>query len=129
MKKILLLMMVTAALAACKKGQQVSPGLFGKWELRRTYGGFAYSDSTYKAGNGNVYQFNRDSTYQRFINNKPNAQGIFHIVKLIYGGSTSSGIVFDDTENPESFNYEGTKITIGTSNGDGIASEYQKVSN
>jgi len=129
MKGIPLLIIAVCCLAlACKK-TSVSPGLFGKWELRRSYGGFAYFDSTYKAGNGNVFQFNKDSTYKQFINNKLNAQGTFHVVKLIYGGSVSAGIVLGNAGNPEHFDYEGTKITLGTSADDGIASEYQKISN
>ncbi|HVW13633.1 MAG TPA: hypothetical protein VHB54_07430 [Mucilaginibacter sp.] len=126
---VFLLAAMVIAVSACRKDHNVSPGLFGKWELRRVYGGFAYFDSTYKAGNGNIYQFGSDSTYKLFIKNKLNAQGMFNVVKLIYGGSVSSGIVFNYTENPEPFVFTGTKITIGTSNDDGIASEYQKISN
>ncbi|MFI5162498.1 MAG: hypothetical protein ACHQHN_14555 [Sphingobacteriales bacterium] len=129
MKKVLLLIIIAAiGFTACKK-TGVNPGLFGKWELRRSYGGFAYFDSTYKAGNGNVYQFGNDSTYKLFIKGKLSAQATFHIVKLMYGGSTNSGIVFNDTGNPEAFVFGGTKLTIGTSTNDGIASEYEKVSN
>lgn len=127
-KGILFIIIAVCCFTACKKNG-VSPGLFGKWELRRSYGGFAYFDSTYKAGNGNTFQFNRDSTYKQFINNKLSAQGTFHIVKLIYGGSTSAGIVFDNIQNPEPFNFNGTTFTVGTSFDDGIASDYQKISN
>jgi hypothetical protein len=128
MKRILLILFVACIISACKK-TGVTPGLFGKWELRCEVGGIAGIDSTFKPGNGTVLQFNSDSTYKQFINNKLNAQGVFHIVKLVYGGSVSSGIVFDNSGNPESFDFEGTKITIGTNYDDGIASGYQKISN
>ena len=52
------------AISSCEKGGTVAPGFFGKYELRRQYGGLYYRDSTYKAGNGTVYQFNSDSTYK-----------------------------------------------------------------
>jgi hypothetical protein len=128
MKRVLLFVTIICVLAACKK-TVVAPGLFGKWELRRTYGGFAYSDSTYKAGNGHIFQFSSDSSYKQFSNNTVTAQGKFHIVKLVYGGSTSSGIVFSDSENPEPFTFDGTKFTLGSSFDDGIASDYKKISN
>jgi hypothetical protein len=129
MKSWILLIIVTiCGLIACKK-TGVKPGLFGKWELRRAYGGLSYRDSAYSAGNGNIYQFGADSTYKLFIKGKVNAQGTFHIVKLVYAGSTSAGIVFDDSGNPEPFVFGGTKFTLGTSIDDGIASEYQKISN
>ncbi|MGZ3778256.1 MAG: hypothetical protein ACXVIY_11010 [Mucilaginibacter sp.] len=128
MKRVLLLVTIICALTACKK-TGITPGLFGKWELRRTYGGFSYSDSSYKAGNGHIFQFSRDSTYKQFSNNTVTAQGKFHIVKLVYGGSTSSGIAFDNSENPEPFTFGGTTFTLGTTLADGIASDYQKISN
>jgi len=128
MKRIMIIILVACSFAACKKSG-ITPGLFGKWELRRTYGGFAYSDSTYKAGNGHIFQFSSDSSYKQFLNNTLTAQGKFHIVKLVYGGSTSAGIVFDDSGNPEPFILGGITFTIGTAAADGIASDYQKISN
>jgi len=121
-------MLVACSFAACKKSG-ITPGLFGKWELRRSHGGFAYSDSTYKAGNGNIFQFSSDSTYKQFSNNALTAQGKFHIVKLVYGGSTSAGIVFDDSGNPEQFTFGGTTFALGTTFADGMVSDYQKISN
>ena len=131
MKKAFLLVVV-CCLMACEKGSSVSPGLFGKWELRRNYGGLAGFDSVYKAGNGHILQFNSDSTYKRFEANKLVTTGIFHI-KHYNNPSENSiseyAIFFDNTTYGEAFNMNGTTITIGTTIADGIASDYQKISN
>ncbi|HTK19509.1 MAG TPA: hypothetical protein VL442_08355 [Mucilaginibacter sp.] len=127
MKKLLIILLICSVycFTACKKGNSISPNLFGKWELRRTYGGFGGMDSVYKAGNGNILQFNRDSTYKRFEANKLVSQGAFHIKKY----SPGYGIFFDNTTYGDAFEMKGTTITIGTTVTDGVASDYQKVSN
>jgi hypothetical protein len=131
MKKYLLLIVIVTALAACKKTHVVlSPGLIGKWELRRTYGGFSYHDSTYRAGNGNIYQFNSDSTYKRFDNKTLAASGIFHIHKDNgYQPQSLTIIIFDDNIGGDPIAINSDKLTIGTTIADGIAYDYQKIAN
>jgi hypothetical protein len=82
MKKLLLITIATLALAACKKGTAPtpSPNIIGKWELHERIGGnITPADSTYKPGNGNVYQFNSDSTYKQYVNGSLSSQGTFHV--------------------------------------------------
>ncbi|BAU53285.1 hypothetical protein [Mucilaginibacter gotjawali] len=80
MKIFTLVAVIASCLLACTKPQPLSPYLFGKWEVRKTYGGFIIPpDSTYKPGNGNVMQFNGDSTYSHFNQNVLVSKGVFHI--------------------------------------------------
>jgi hypothetical protein len=130
MRSILLIVIVICALG-CKRGTTVSPTLFGKWEQRRSYGGITGFDSVYKAGNGNILQFNNDSTYKRFVANKLVSSGIFHI--KVYNNPTENTlsnleIFFDNTTYGQPFNMKGTTITIGTVVTDQVAADYQKIS-
>ena len=134
MKRLLIILLICSVycISACKKGNSVSPTLFGKWELRHSRGGFAGFDSVYKAGNGNIFQFNSDSTYKRFEANKLAATGVFHI-KHYNNPSENSiseyAIFFDNTTYGDAFSRNGTTMTIGTTVTDGVASDYQKISN
>jgi len=132
MRTILLLALVVVCALACKKSAPVTPGLFGKWELRHSYGGLAGFDSVYKAGNGNILQFNSDSTYKRFEAKKLTATGVFHIKR--YTSSTENPVTtymifFDNTTYGDAFYMKGTTVTIGTTATDGIASDFQKIGN
>ena len=87
-------------------------------------------DSTYKAGNGRIYQFNSDSTYQQFNKNNVVAAGVFHIQQEQYEPRTTiTVIVFVNRTTGERFSFSGTKLTIGADIDDGIASDYEKIQN
>ncbi len=81
MKRFLLIVLVASSIAACKKGGVTPPGnIVGKWELHERRGGnILPQDTTYKAGNGNIYQFNSDSSYQQYTNSALVASGTFHM--------------------------------------------------
>jgi hypothetical protein len=129
------LLTITAVLllgiTACNKGEPVTPGLFGKWELRRQSGGLLGLDTTYKVGNGTMYQFKSDSTYLYYVKHQLTSRGTFRIKALNVPGINSvTRIYFDhDTAYGEPFVYTGTTIIIGTSAADGIESEYDKIGN
>lgn len=130
MKRVLLLVIVICAFAACKKTAVINPGLFGKWEIRRSSGGdFAYQDSVYKPGNGNIYQFSTDSTYKRYINHNLSSQGKFHIIKNTNPAADSVDILLFDG-NTEGFpiTISGTSMTLITGAG-WFEDKYQKISN
>jgi hypothetical protein len=132
MRCVLLFIAVAFCMMGCEKGTSVSPNLFGKWELRRAYGGFSYRDSIYKAGNGTVYQFNSDSTYKHFTKSQLDGQGVFHIKRYTNPAENTISnyqIFFDNTTYGTPFSMKGTMITIGTTVTDQIASDYQKISN
>lgn len=84
MKKVLLIILVVSTFAACKKNKVTRPFvsdgmLIGKWELHsRTGGNIIPPDTTYQPGNGNILQFNADSSYKRYTNGTLSQSGIFH---------------------------------------------------
>jgi hypothetical protein len=131
MKKILSLVFIIAGLLSCKKENvEVSPGLFGKWEIRRTYGGFAGSNTVYKPGNGTTYQFNSDSTFKQYYDGQFSTQGTFHIRSFFPpSGYNYEEIRFNNDTIGERFAFSGTKLTIGEDFDDGFASDYEKVQN
>ena len=91
MKRFVLLLIAIACLAACKKGNPLTPYLFGKWEVTRVYGGNIYPpDSVYKPGSGNILQLNADSTFARYYNNVLAAQGTFHTRKNGFSNGQTS---------------------------------------
>jgi len=128
MRKTLLLIFLSVGAFACKKSEPVSPGLFGKWEIRSRYGSISGFDSTYKAGNGTILQFNSDSTYNYYTKRKLSSNGIFHI-KTLPGINAALNIYFDNAEYGQPFSYNGTKMTIGADFDDGVAAEYEKIAN
>jgi hypothetical protein len=134
MKKLLPILLIYEAccLAACKKGNMLPVTVFGKWELRHTLDGFSSRDSTYTPGNSTYYQFNRDSTYKHFTQNKLDTQGVFHIRKFDNSGATylpDHEIFFDNTTYGQPFSMKGSMITIGTNIVDGLTADYQKIAN
>ncbi len=136
MKVLWLVLVAVCCLTACKKGESLAPGIYGKWELRRMYGGFGFKDSTYKAGNGNIYQFSSDSTYKYYVDGKLSKQGVYHYRKhsirigdtyfdaLILGDVTPANISYDNL-----VSLRGDLMTLGTTVTDGIASDYEKIGN
>ena len=66
MKVFLSALFITLCFFGCAKHNITPPSIVGMWELRNIINGSANSDSTYAAGNGNVYQFNSNNTYAKF---------------------------------------------------------------
>jgi hypothetical protein len=129
MKTFTLIIVAACCMLACKKSGNISPGLFGKWELRSMVGGFAGFDSTYKAGNGRIYQFNSDSTYEQFNKSKLIAQGTFHIKTYYPPSGPYEAILFNNNTTGDLFSMQGTQLTIGQDYDDGIAMSYAKIQN
>ena len=129
MKPVLLLLLAACVLTACKK-TVVNPGLFGKWEIRRASGGdFAYQDSVYKPGNGNIYQFSSDSTYKAYINHNLSSQGGFHIRKNTNpAGNGVDILLFDNNADGFPITLSDTTMVLITAGG-WFQDKYQKISN
>ena len=131
MKTLVVIIAAGMLCASCSKSQvNTSSVLFGKYELRRVYGGFSYRDSVYKPGKGTIYQLTSDSTYRHYTSGTQDAMGIFHI--KVNTDPTSSGfepnlIFFNNTQYGEAFSRNGNQITIGTSADDGIALDFEKI--
>lgn len=127
MRKLLVLLVASVSvLAACKK-TEVVPGLIGKWELRHAVGGWGY-DSTYVAGNGNIYLFKKDSTYKKYDNGTLSASGKFHIHKSSNPNTNSIiTITFGSDAYGDAIEVADNKLTIGATVADGVAYEYVKI--
>jgi len=133
MKTFVLAAAIIICMSSCKKGDQpLNSNLFGKWEARRIYGGNIYPpDSTYAIGNGDIMQFNSDSTYVHYINNKQNAQGTFHIRKdgFKINQATYDEISFDsDTSAKSLISLNNGTLTIKPLMPDIATTDYQKIS-
>ena len=123
MKRVLLLIAIACALSACKKSSTVNANVFGKYELRGSYGGLAYHHEQFQPGNGNIYQFRSDSTYTHHISDTNTKSGIFHIkITGTDNGARYGTIAFDTPDYPEAFQLKGDTIIIGRILGDVIAS-------
>ncbi|TSD64164.1 hypothetical protein FFF34_016585 [Inquilinus sp. KBS0705] len=128
MKKALLLVVVAIIMAACTKEGMVSPGYFGKYELRASYGGLAGFNNKYQPGNGNIFEFKSDSTFVRYEKNKAEESGVYHIkIDTTVNGAKFGTIVLGTNNYPEAFSIKADTITIGTTLTDGIASDYVKI--
>jgi hypothetical protein len=136
MKKVLLIIVVISSLTACKKTGTPLPsgGLFGKWELHERYGGNIYpSDTTYAPGNGNILQFNADSTYKSYTEGTLNRSGIFHTrVHISYQMTAAryDELYFDnDTSYNSLINLRGNAFTLTPVMPDIAMTEYNKIAN
>lgn len=135
MKKILFVLVIVAAVTACKKSKVTLNGtLFGKWELHRRYGGnIIPPDTLYKPGNGNILQFNIDSTYKSYTNGALTRSGIFHIIKRSGEQATpepNDEIYFDSDISSKSYiTISGTVLTLAPLTPDIGITAYDKISN
>ena len=107
MKKLLLIVIVSSSLAACKKNGVPPPvnlDIVGKWELHeRTGGNIIPQDTIYKAGNGNIFQFNSNNTYQLYINGTLSQHGTYHLQN--YSGYNMQAIKYEELYFDNNTNY------------------------
>lgn len=127
MKKTLLLLFLGICFAACAR-QIIVPEISGRYELRARYGGFAYRNDKFPAGNGEIYQFNSDGTYVRYSGTEVISKGKFQLdVDPLKDGSKAGRIIFDNEGNTQVFRMRQDTITIGTTVTDQIASDYVRI--
>jgi hypothetical protein len=139
MKKILLIILAVSSFDACKKSK-IAPrvlsngGLIGKWELHERFGGNIYpSDTTYAPGNGNIFQFNADSTYKSYVNGTLSRSGIFHT--RIHFSDEMTAIRYDELyfDNDTSFssliNLRENAFTLRPVMPDIAMTDYSKIAN
>jgi hypothetical protein len=71
MKKIAILILVTAMINGCKKGGKdysaIKNSLVNKWELRTSIGGIS-GRIIYQPGNGNIFEFKRNDSFAQYGN-------------------------------------------------------------
>ncbi|TWR30201.1 hypothetical protein FPZ43_04455 [Mucilaginibacter pallidiroseus] len=131
MKKALLIFFAAAGVISCQKqdSKPMSANLFGRWELAATHGGLSMPRPA-PTGNGDMYQFNKDSTYSRYIDNKITAQGKFSINITETRDSLKFGIITftNPTYKDAWMQSVSGRIIIGSSAADGPSYEYRKIS-
>lgn len=136
MKKILWFILAVSSLAACKKARTplLSGGLIGKWELHERFGGNIYpSDTVYARGNGNILQFNADSTYKSYVNGTLSRSGIFHT--RVHFSEQMTAIRYDELyfDNDTSFssliNLRENAFTLRPVMPDIATTDYSKIAN
>ncbi|MBS1530888.1 MAG: hypothetical protein JSU01_11305 [Bacteroidetes bacterium] len=141
MKKIVWIILAISGFAACKK-DKIAPdaNVIGKWELHRRYGGNIYPpDTTYQAGNGNILQFNSDSTYKTYSGGMLTDEGTFHILRHAYkmGDTWYDELSFNSTTDyaltynitfPDVVSISGTILTLRPTMPDIGTTEYEKLS-
>lgn len=128
MKRYVLLVLALGMIFSCKKnGNSPSVNIIGKWELARRYGGNIYPpDTTYKAGNGNILQFNRDSSYEQYENGILTIGGTFRLqgnllyfYNALYGARQLYDVI----------SISGNTLTIKPTTPDIGTTVYDKISN
>jgi hypothetical protein len=127
MKWGLLLLAVVCVFTACTKNGAGNASIFGRYELRASYGGLSYFHQSFPAGNGNIFQFKSDSTYVRYANGTVTESGRYHIkIAGTDKGTRYGTITFNQPVYLDNFRIKADTITIGTTAADGIASDYAK---
>jgi hypothetical protein len=129
MKKGLLIIIALGCLVACKKEQalQITPGLFGKWELAYVHGGLRSPLAI--TNSGNMYQFNSDSTYVKYLGNQVTASGKFSIKIQEIRDTIKFGLItFTKPTYSDAWAETPHAIIIGSSAADGPSYEYHKLS-
>nr|WP_294948501.1 hypothetical protein [uncultured Mucilaginibacter sp.] len=129
MQKGWLIIVVLGCLAACKKERapQITAGLFGKWDLAYVHGGLRPAIAI--TNSGNMYQFNSDSTYVKYLENKVTASGKFSIKIQETRDTIKFGLItFTNPTYSDAWAETPHTIIIGSSAADGPSYEYHKVS-
>ena len=129
MKKYFLILAIAFVVLACKKDKTVvNTSVFGKWELRAKSGGFTGATTKYAAGNGDIYQFNNDSTYTWTEKDRLLGSGKFHISITGKEKNMQYGTIkFDGIDENEMFTFKTDTISVGSMIAEAMISTYVKV--
>lgn len=129
MKVFLSMIIVVIFSVGCKKSDSALPNITGKWELRKSSGGFANIDLNFTEGNGNAYQFNSDRTYRHFLKDTIDARGTYTIKpnqSTIFG--TAANIVyFDNDQAGLVVELKNDSLALGNNYADGITNIYVRI--
>ena len=122
------MILVAGMFAACTKSGDVSPiNVIGRWELSHRFGGnILPQDTTYKAGNGNIIQFNADSTFKQYANGAIINSGSVHIQNSQLYFNTNT---FNDQQFYSFVSVAGNLLTLKPVLGDIATTKYLKIGN
>lgn len=131
MKKIILIIMLIAvAVISCKK-EKLENSVYGTWKLTNAGGGYSTPSTglvNVSVVKNEVYQFKKDGTYIKYIDEKIVNQGTF-VVKFDgeFGDYNTGLITFTNPNFSDVFKYKSGTIIIGNGAFDGPINSYSKV--
>lgn len=107
--------------------------LLGKWKHTVTSGGYAGQTKPANSNVLNVIEFKKGGKYVRYVNNEPDIQGTYEVVKAksIYSGKEEYAIQFDpaarDAKKGMIATIDGNKLRLADNFHDGFTSGYEKL--
>jgi hypothetical protein len=117
----------------CKKEKKDPPlSIFGSWELRKSFGGHTGSTYTVSPGNGYIYKFFADSSFQYYNNGPLLHSGSFTMLPgSYYGGWYEYILVLKEARGDTRYymHLENTRFIIddGISVADGYTYFYDRI--
>jgi hypothetical protein len=126
MKPILLLLLFLL-FYSCRKELTIEEKLSGKWELRKSVGGWP-GTITYSPANGNTVEFTK-MTYARYSNGQLDESGTYSIIKDSLWGKLADRIIYNGIAGyPRSFiSIENDKLSFYSDIIDGGSSRYELI--
>lgn len=128
--------LVLLTFSGCKT-QMVEPAfkvkIIGKWKYTGSSGGFAGKNEPANPSVTNIIEFKSDGKYVRYINNDPDTQGTYDIIRIksIYSGEEDNAIRFDPrSDSPKTgmiANINNDTLTLGDNFNDGYSSGYVRL--
>ncbi|MES2827164.1 MAG: hypothetical protein V4687_03385 [Bacteroidota bacterium] len=128
--------LVLLTFSRCKT-QTVEPSLkvkiIGKWKYTGSSGGFAGKYDPANAKVANMIEFKSDGKYVRYINNDPDTQGTYDIIRIksIYTGEDENAVRFDPRSDSPKIgliaNVKNDELTLGDNFNDGYTAGYVRV--
>jgi hypothetical protein len=117
----------------CKKEKKDPPlSIFGSWELRKSAGGFAGATHNYSPGNGYIFKFFADSSFQYYDNGPLQISGSFTMLPgSYYGGWYEYILVLKETNGNTRYFMHLENATFIIDNkiavADGYASQFERI--
>ena len=122
--------------ATCKKNDhnpKFQHQLIGKWKYTGTTGGFAGKNEPADPSAVNVIEFKKEGKYVRYVNNEPDVQGTYLLIKIksIYTGKDENAIRFDPIAGSPKIGViatiQGDKLILADNFHDGYTNGYAKL--
>ncbi|MNK31827.1 hypothetical protein D3C87_502700 [compost metagenome] len=128
MKNLILLLMISLTAASCKKDNQNSDQLSGKWELESVQEGFSGRTIKYQSGQGNILEFAKN-TYSETRDFKSLRQGRYNTIRKtsMITRQEEDFLSFDGTDPQSFFSITGYQLSISQDAYDGGGLSYRRI--
>ncbi|MBD1394346.1 hypothetical protein [Mucilaginibacter glaciei] len=130
MKKIIIIVMLFAFAAISCKKDKVENSVYGTWKLTNSGGGNGIVQGPYTPApiKNEVYQFNNNGTYIKYLDDKVVSNGNFKINFTEKLGEFNAGsITFTNPDYSDAFQFKPGTILIGSNAADGPVYNYTKI--